>query len=188
MKMIFAVAGAAMLLSGCAGALVAAGASGASMAADRRTAGTILEDQSIELKVRNRIFGEPEVKEQAHLSVTSFNGIVLLTGETPKPEQKERMGQIASEVEKVRRVVNEVAVMEPTPMQSRSQDTWITTKVKTRLAGDKRISPFHVKVVTENRTVYLMGMVTREEGDAAAEQASQAEGVAKVVKVFEYID
>lgn len=188
MKVIFAVAGIAMLLGGCAGAIVAAGASGASMAADRRTAGTILDDQSIEIKVRNHIFNEPAIKEQVHLSVTSYNGVVLLTGEAPKPEQKERMGQLASEVEKVRRVVNEVAVMEPTPMNSRTQDTWITTKVKTRLSGDSRVSPFHVKVVTENRIVYLMGLVTREEGDAAAEQASQVEGVARVVKVFEYID
>ena len=95
---------------------------------------------------------------------------------------------IARHVEKVRKVYNEIAVAQPTTMQSRSEDTWITAKVKTKLLQTKEVSAANVKVVTENRTVYLMGLVNRAEGKAAVEAARFVDGVARVVALFEYQD
>jgi osmotically-inducible protein OsmY len=156
------------------------------MAEDRRTNATILEDQTIEVKARNRI--EEKYPEQLNVNVTSFNRYVLLTGQAPTEAIKQDLSAIVLEVPTVRNLQNEVAVAGNASFTSRSSDTLTTSSVKGRLTQNKDVGANHVKVVTENGTVYLMGLVTRAEADAAAQTAATTSGVQRVVKVFEYMD
>ena len=180
-----------LTLNGCAPLVVGGAATGVTMAHDRRTAGTVLEDQSIEFKAISALRKQEDLYQQSHLNVTSYNTMVLLSGETPTEAYKQRAGEIVSGVEKVRRVYNELSVAAPSSLMTRSSDTLITGKVKTSLFRIRELEgfdPTRVKVVTENGTVYLMGLLTRREGDAVAEQARSVGGVQRVVKLFEYID
>ena len=177
-----------LTLNACAPVIVAGAATGASIANDRRTAGTVLEDQSIELKASSAIQGDDSLSKSVHVSVTSFNNIVLLTGQAPTRALRDRVLKHINDIEKVRRIHNEIAIEEPTTFKTRSNDTWITTKTKSTLLGAKGLEATHIKVVTENGVVYLMGLVTREQGDTAAKTVQQVTGVQRVVKVFEYID
>lgn len=176
-------------LQGCVGALVAgAGGAGAAIATDRRTAGTVVEDQSIEIKIANSVASDPEMKDKVHFNVTSFNNVVLLTGEAPTEELRKTIEQYARDTEKVRKVYNEIRIDNPSPLEQRNMDTWITTKVKTKLLGTAGIRVNHIKVVTAAQQVYLMGLVTRTEADVAAQAAADVKGVNQVIKTFEYLD
>lgn len=174
-------------LQGCVG-VVAAGGAGAAMAVDRRSAGTIVDDEAIELKASKAIFDDEDLGKKAHINITSYNNIVLLSGETPTAAMRDHAVDVARHVEKVRKVYNEIIVAEPTTVKSRSEDTWITAKVKTKLLSVKEISAANIKVITENRSVYLMGIVSHAEAEAATEAARFVEGVARVVALFEYQD
>ena len=178
--------GAAAGLNGCA--VVAVGGAGAAVASDRRSAGSMLDDQSIELQIHDAFNKDEQLFDKVHINVTSYDGIVLLTGEAPSAAQRERAVHHARNIDKVRRVHDEITVAPPSSMLSRSQDTWITTKVKTQLLSNKKVAAHHIKVVTENGSVYLMGIVTRAEGEAATETARYVDGVARVVTIFEYRD
>ncbi len=173
-------------LSGCV-PLVATGVGvGYLMTEDRRTSGTYLLDEEIELKAASRIrdaFGS-----NAHASVTSFNRRVLLTGQVPDAATRAKAGEIAKGVPNVRDVQNELVVAGVNTLAARTNDGYVTAKVKTRFLEDKRFNAHHVKVVTEGGSVFLMGLVKHEEGDAAAEVAARTGGVSKVVKVFEYME
>jgi osmotically-inducible protein OsmY len=172
-------------LAGCLPVLVAGAAGGAVMVAtDRRSAGAQLDDESIELKVLTQTTNE--FGERIHVNVTSYNGIVLLTGEVPDQGAWASVGNIAKNTEKVRGVHNEVIVAPLSDFSSRSNDTYITSKVKTRMIEANKFPPNAVKVVTERGVVYLMGIVSREEGDAAAEITATTAGVVRVVKFFQY--
>lgn len=188
MKAILVVPLAALLaLQGCAPAVVATGAGVVALSAnDRRTTGVQVEDQTIELKASNAI--SSKLGDQVHVNVTSFNRNVLLTGEAPNEALRAEVAKIATSVENVRLVTNEVAVAGISSFGSRSNDTYITSKVKARFVDGGDFSPDHVKVVTENGIVYLMGLVTRAEAEQATEITRTTGGVRKVVKVFEYID
>lgn len=182
-----AIALVVLLLQGCAAVLVGAAAvTGAVIATDRRTTGTIVDDKGIKFKAINHLGEDQELWDQSHLNVTSVNGIVLLTGETPTEELRIRAGEIVSRIEKIRQVHNEIAIGAPTSLGVRSNDTWMTSKVKTSLMGTEGVPGTHIKVVTENGTVFLMGLVTREEGDKATDVARRFQGVKRVVKLFEY--
>lgn len=176
------------LLQGCAGALVAGGAAGASIAVDRRTAGTVVEDQAIEIKAINSIFGDKELADKARLNATSYNGILLLTGQAPTEELRERAVNRVTNIDKVKRVHNEITIGMPIPFQVNTRDSWITTRVKSTLLGTKNIAANHIKVVTDSGVVYLMGLVTHTEADLASDLASHIDGVQRVIKIFEYID
>ena len=177
----------ATLLAGCAPILVAGAVGGAALVAtDRRSTGAQVDDEAIELKISNNVgtgFGD-----RVHVNVTIFNGIVLLTGEVPTPDLVASIEQIARTTPKVRRVVDELAVIPVTNLNSRTNDTYITSKVKARFVEANKFAPNHVKVVTERQIVYLMGLVTHAEADTAAQLAATTSGVTRVVKVFEYID
>ena len=178
-------------LSGCAGLLIGGVATGAVLANDRRTAGTIVEDQSIELKAKHALKQDDALRTEAHLVVVSFNNSVLLAGEAPNSALKQRAEKIVGNTEKVRRVHNELKVSAPTSMGSRSSDTLITTKVKSKLFGAAGLENFdatRIKVVTVNGAVYLMGLMTRPEGTAASDATRTVKGVERVVKLFEYIN
>jgi osmotically-inducible protein OsmY len=174
------------LLHGCAPLVVGgAAATGVVVAEDRRTVGTITEDQAIEVKASNRI--DDRVKN-AHVSVTSYNRNMLLTGEVSDPSAKATAEKVAQGVENVRQVFNELNVGPNSALSARAHDTYLTSVVKARFVDAQRFSPVHVKVVTEASVVYLMGLVTRKEADAATDIARTTRGVHRVVRVFEYLD
>jgi len=188
MRKFFAITCVALLplLSGCE-ALIIAGvaATGVMVAEDRRTVGTMTEDEGIEQKAGSRI---AEKVKDAHINVTSYNRLVLLTGEVPTQAAKADAERIARAVENVRNVFNELQVAANTAMQSRTNDSVLTSKVKGRFVDSGKFSPVHVKVVTENSVVYLMGMVKKQEAADATEITRTTGGVSKVVRLFEYLD
>ena len=177
-----------MALGGCAAAVVTGGAAGASMALDKRTTGTIIEDESIELKISEAYRKDKEIRKQAHWNAISYNTKVLLTGEAPTESMKNRMAELASRIPKVTTVHNEITIAAPSSMMSRSSDTVITGKVKTKLLADKNTEGLNIKVATEKGVVYLMGLVSRQQGNLATDIVRKTGGVQKVVKLFEYTD
>lgn len=154
----------------------------------KRTLGTVWDDQMTESRATNILRqSSPELKD-AHVVVTSFDGIVLLTGQVPSEAAKKLAAEKVGGMRKVKLVHNELAVAGPTSMVARSNDSWLTAKVKTDMLADKNVSGNRIKVITENGVVYLMGLLTHHEADAAVEVARQVYGVQKIVTAFEYID
>ena len=151
---------------------------------DRRTAGIQIEDESIELRAGSRV---RELATLGQISVTSYNRLVLLTGEVPALEQRAQVEQVVTKVENVRGVVNELVVAPNSSLSSRAADNGLATKVKLTLVDAKDVQANAYKVVAERRVVYLMGRVTEREATRGADLASQVSGVEKVVKVFEII-
>jgi osmotically-inducible protein OsmY len=180
------VTAASSLLTGCVPLVVGAAVGGTALVAtDRRSVGAQADDEAIELKISNSIgtgYGD-----RVHVSVTSYNGIVLLTGEVPSPDIVRDIGETARTTAKVRVVHNEIVVAAVSPVGSRTNDSYITSKVKTRFVEKNKFSATHVKVVTDRQVVYLMGLDKRDEADNAAQIASTTEGVLRVVKLFEPI-
>lgn len=177
-----------MILQGCATAVVTGGAAGASLVHDRRSTGSVIDDQGVEFKASYALFKNKEIYDQSHINVTSYNGIVLITGETLTEELKQRVTTEIKAIPKVRRVHNELLIAAPSALPSRSSDTWITSKIKSKFTTASDIDPFYIKVVTEHGVVYLMGMVTRAEADRAVAITAASAGVQRVIKIFEYID
>ena len=174
-----------MLVAACAPLVVAGVAGTALVVADRRSTGAQVDDEGIELKIANNIgtgYGD-----RVHVNVTSYNGIVLLSGEVPTQDLVGTIGEIARTTAKVKRVDNEITVGPAAGFSSRSNDSYITSKVKSRFVEANKFAANHVKVVTERQVVYLMGIVRRDEGDAAGQIAATTSGVVRVVKLFEYI-
>lgn len=173
------------LLAACAPVLIGAAAGGAySSLEDRRTAGVQIDDEGIELRIGNRI--NDRFGDRAHVSVTSYNRSVLLTGEVPDAQSREDAERIARAVPGVRGVNNELEVAGVSSLGARTNDAFITSKVKARFLDARKFNPLHVKVVTEAGVVYLLGVVTEQEANEAVELARTMSGVRKVVKVFEY--
>jgi osmotically-inducible protein OsmY len=176
-----------LVLQGCAPLVIGGAAAGGVMVAqDRRTVGTMTEDEGIEQKAVGRI-GE-RFKDAVHINATSFNRMVLLTGEVPDAAAKTEVERIARGVENVRGVYNETQVSGLSSFTARSNDGITTSKVKGRYLDAGKFNTLHVKVVTENNVVYLMGLVKKQEADDATEIARTTSGVQKVVRVFEYLD
>ena len=176
--------------SGCA-LLVATGVAtgvgtGVAVSQDRRTGGMFVEDQGIELKSNRRI--SEKTGSNVHVNVTSFNRNVLLTGEVPSEGIKKEIEQLVRAVEHVRSVTNEIAVAPVSSFTSRSNDALITSKVKGRFMDGGRFQINHVKVVSEDSVVYLLGIVSADEAGSAVDIARSTSGVRKVVKVFEYMN
>jgi osmotically-inducible protein OsmY len=181
----------ALSLSGCVGLLVGGAATGISVAHDRRTTGTVVDDQTIELKLYDVL--NRQLPPGNRISVTSYNGTVLLTGEAVSEGVRRQAEQIARGFNEppVRMVHNELVIGPPSPLSIQSNDALLTTKVKTSLFQINSIpdfDPSRVKVVTDRGIVYLMGLVRPVEADATANMASQVDGVKQVVTLFEYIN
>ena len=186
-RIVLALAAASTLLTGCVPVIVAGAAGTALVASDRRSAGAQLDDATIETKIGQ--FARSRWGDLGHASVTSYNGVVLLTGEVPNADGKAAIEEFAKGVDRVRSVHNELVVASVSPIGSRSNDAYLTSVVKTRfLEAADQFSATHVKVVTDRTVVYLMGMVRRAEIDAAARIAATTRGVERVVRVVEYID
>ncbi len=158
---------------------------GALLATDRRSSGAQLDDEAIEMKARSRI--DEALGTRGHAIATSYNRVVLVTGEVPTESDKFLVGQTVGRIDAVKSVVNELAVAGSTSLVSRSGDAVVTAKVKAALVEAKDISASSVKVVTERGTVYLMGRVTEREAGRAASIARTVRGVQKVVRVFELL-
>jgi osmotically-inducible protein OsmY len=183
---IAAIAGASTLLSGCVPLVVGAAVAGtAVVATDRRSVGVQADDEAIELKIASSI--NTGYGDRVHVNATCYNGIVLLTGEAPTADVVAAIGETARTTAKVRVVHNEIVVAAVSPFGSRSNDSYITSKVKSRFVEANKFSATHVKVVTDRQVFYLMGLVKRDEADNAAQIASTTSGVLRVVKLFEPI-
>ena len=172
------------LLGGCPLVLLGGGAAAVSAIEDRRTSGTILDDDSIEVTVRRTL--RERFGDNTHVNVTSFNRSVLLTGEVPDQARRGEIEKIVQGIGNVRSVTNDLQLGVPSSLAARANDSLITGRVKTRLLDANKVNPLHVKVVTENGVVYLMGIVTEQEANDAVEVARTTGSVIKVVKVFEY--
>lgn len=177
-----------LLLQACATAVITGAATGVSLAHDRRTTGSVIDDQGIEFKAASTIYKNKVIYDQSHINVTSYNGTVLLTGETLSDQLKQQAYDLVRDIPKVHTIHNELNIAAPSALTSRSSDAWITSKVKAKITAEKGLDPFYVKVVTENGVVYLMGVVTRSEAEQAVLIASNSAGVQRVVKIFEYLD
>lgn len=176
-----------LTIQGCSSILSATTADPIESEEDERTTGSALDDEVIETIALVNIDKAHEELAQAHIVVVSFNGVVLLAGQVNTAEQRILAAQTVAKIGKVRSVHNEITVAGKTSMVARSNDSWITTKVKTKLLADDAVEGGRIKVVTENGVVYLMGLVTRDEATRAAEVARKTAGVQKVVRIFEYI-
>jgi osmotically-inducible protein OsmY len=165
--------------------LIGSVATGVIVALDRRQFEVMFGDQRIESAAADRV-GDA-LKGQGHVVITSFNYTVLLTGEVPTTQAKARAAKIVGEVPQVKTVVNELQIAGTSSATSRSSDAYITSKVKSNFLGNGKFRPTDVKVVTEAGVVYLLGLVTREEADAATDITRGTGGVQKVVRVFEYV-
>ena len=175
----------ACLLQGCGVAVVGAGSAAAITALeDRRTSGTQIEDEGIELRAGNRI--SERFGGKAHVSVTAFNRWVLVTGEVPDEAAKREIEKIVLAVPNVRGAANELQVAGASTLGSRTNDAYITSKVKARFVEARKFNAVHVKVVTEAAAVFLLGVVTAREAEDAVQLARTTGGVRKVVKIFEY--
>ncbi|MEE9357379.1 BON domain-containing protein [Candidatus Vondammii sp. HM_W22] len=177
------------ILQGCAPIILGGVATGASVAHDRRSGGSALDDQTIEFKALNILHTNTDLADHGSFSATSFNQVVLLTGQAKSESYRSKYAGLVGQISKVKRVVNEVQISPDAGISQQASDTWITTKAKTQLFKIKipGFDPFRVKVVTESGVVYLMGLVTPQEADATVEKVRYLRGVKQVVKVFEYI-
>ena len=185
LKQIFLAVVAAASLGGCGIAVIGAGVGAAVLSVeDRRTAGMQIEDERIELVAGNRI-GD-RYGEKVHVNATSFNRQVLLTGEVADEQTKTEIAKIVAAVSNVREVFNELQVAGASSLGARSNDSFLTSKVKARFVDSKLVNAVHVKVVTEAATVYLLGLVPEKEAADATEVARTTGGVRKVVKIFQY--
>jgi osmotically-inducible protein OsmY len=186
-RLVVALVALVPFLQSCVPLVVGAGVgAGIMIADDRRTSGTMLEDQTIENKAANRI--TEKYGEKVHINVISFNRLVLLTGEAPTDEIKQDVSVLVLEVPNVRNVQNDIVVGGLSSKTSRASDALLTSQVKGRLTQNKDVSAAHIKVVSEGGTVFLMGLVTRAEAETASQTAATTSGAQRVVKVFEYLD
>lgn len=177
-----------LLATACAPLVVAGAGAGSVAASDRRSVGAFVDDAGIELRAKALATADDTLKAGTHINVTSVNGIVLLSGEARTAELRARVLADVRAIPSIRRVVNELRIAPPSSAGARTHDTWITTKVKSKFLVTRDLSAGRVKVVTENASVYLLGLVTPAEGDVATEAARRVNGVARVVKLFEYLE
>jgi osmotically-inducible protein OsmY len=179
---------ATLILSSCAAPVLVAGAAGgATVANDERSNQSMIDDQLIEAKAKDAIYADPTRAKRIHVNVTSYNHVVLLTGEALSKATRSTVVDIVRNLDKVRRVHNEIRIADLTDLSSRTNDSWITSKVKSKMLTTRGFPSTRVKVVTENGTVFLMGLVTKDIGNHAAAITREISGVKRVIKLFEYL-
>ena len=177
-------------ITGCAPAVVAGGvAAGATVAIDRRTTGTLIEDQSIELKASELLKADAGIAEHSNITIVSYNLQVLLTGQAESDDISRRLADKIATLPRVRKVFNEVVTGAEGTWSEAASDTYLTSRAKVALldVDIKGFDPTVVKVVTSQGTVFLMGLLTRQEADAVTDKVRYISGVKRVVRLFEYI-
>jgi osmotically-inducible protein OsmY len=175
------------LLQGCAAAVVAGTASAVSAANDRRTIGSQIDDNNIEIKATIALTKVPALSEKANISVVSVNGTLLLVGQVPSDSLMSQAEQAVRNAVTVKQIHNQLRIGTRIGITTQTYDTWLTSKVKTKLLTAETITGNNIKVVTENSEVFLMGLVSEAEADQAVEIARHINGVARVIKAFEYL-
>ncbi len=178
---------AALLLQGCAAALVAGGFGAAAIAHDRRTVGTQLDDKTLASRISSKLNDNQAIKTHTNVNVHVYNGAALLVGQTPNDHLKRDVQKIVESVPNLKRIQNQLRISNPTAISTRSHDLWLASKVKTQLLTDKRIDGLHIEVVVEDGEVFLMGLVKEEEANIAVDVVRHIDGVARVIKAFEYL-
>ncbi len=179
------MSGVALTLGGCALAIVGAAGAGTLIATDRRTLGAQTEDREIQVKASSRI--NDALPDTAHVNVTVFNRRVLLTGEVPDDASNQKAKAVVRDINNVGSIVNELAIQGASSFSARANDSYLEGRVKTAMVGEKDLRANYYKVECERGIVYLMGLVTQDEGAHGADVAAQTPGVEQVVKVFQYI-
>lgn len=174
-------------LQGCAGLVVGAAGGAALAVHDRRDTEIMLKDQRIESTATDKIYSDEKINKKIHANITSYNQVVLVSGEVLSAELRDYAIALIQQVPGIKRIHNELVVTDLTSFGSRSSDTVITSKIKTRMIGAKGLDATRVKVVTENKRVFLMGLVTAKEADIAVDIARNTGNVKQVVKIFEII-
>ncbi len=178
-----------LIVSGCSSVLTATRDEPITDDRGTRTIGSKIDDSLIETKASVNIAkAHPDLDKASHIVVASYNGVVLLAGQTPRAELKELAERAAGSVQRVKRVHNELQILQPSSALARSNDSWLTTKIKTQMLADANVPGSRIKVITENGIVYLLGLVTRAEGNRATSLVQGVSGVQRIVKLFEYID
>lgn len=178
-----------LMLQGCIGAAVIGSAAVATKSAtDSRTVGQQVDDGTLEARVSAALNQDKNITGKARIITTAYQGNVLLTGQSPDLSWADRAKQLAADVEGTNVVYNEVRQGEPVDLGTASKDTWITTKVKSKILASDTVKSSSVKVITENGEVFLLGVLTKQEGDAAAKIASETDGVRKVTTAFTYLN
>ncbi len=178
----------ALLLQGCvAAAVVGTAAVGTKAATDPRTVGTQVDDGTLELRVNSALAKDEQIKKQTRINVTAYQGKVLLVGQSPDSTLTARAKQIAMGVDGATEVFSEIRQGQPIGLGTASNDTWLTTKVRSQLLASDQVKSSNVKVTTENGEVFLMGLVTEAEAKAAADMASRVSGVKHVTTAFTFI-
>ncbi|ACS87385.1 MULTISPECIES: division/outer membrane stress-associated lipid-binding lipoprotein [Musicola] len=183
-----AVLSTCLMLQGCIGAVAIGSAVATKSATDPRSVGTQVDDGTLELRVSNALVKDTQLHKEARISVTAYQGKVLLTGQAPSTELATRAKQIAMGVEGANEVYNEIRKGTPISLGTASMDTWITTKIRSQLLASDTVKSSNVKVTTENGEVFLLGLLTRKEATSAAEIASKVSGVKHVTTAFSYLD
>ncbi|MBZ9611383.1 division/outer membrane stress-associated lipid-binding lipoprotein [Rheinheimera maricola] len=173
------------VLQGCAAAVVAGGATAVTSANDRRTLGAQIDDKNVVLKAVRALSDDAATAEGSNINVTSYNGVLLLTGQTASEAIRQRAEELTRSIDGVRNVQNQIRLGNNTAMTTRTRDGWISTKVKTQLLADKQVSGLNIKVVTENAEVFLLGLVNEQEAAKAVDIARHVDGVSRVIKAFE---
>lgn len=174
------------LLVGCVGAFIAGAALGGVVVYEGRNIHTQKRDLKITNEANKRLGQDTAFSKRSHINLSAYDGVILLAGQTPTEELKQQAEDIVRQVPGVRRVYNEITISGPISSMVRSSDSWLTTKVKTRLLATKELDSSQIKVVTENGIVYLMGKTTPKQAKMAAEAASSITGVQKVITLFEF--
>ena len=173
------------LLQGCAVAIIAGVGAGAASLNDRRTLGAQVDDQSIEVKAHSLIAEDDKLDEQTRTQIVSVNGTVLIVGQAPNQQMKSKIGAIVTGIQGVRKVHNQMRINKLSSIGTRTNDSWITTKVKTDLFSSDKVDGTAIKVVTEDSEVFLMGLVKANEANDAVEIARHVNGVTRVYKAFQ---
>lgn len=176
-----------LLLQGCALLVVGAGAGIASAAHDRRSLGAQLDDKTTHSRTGIALNDVTALKEQGNISINVFNGVVLLVGQVPNEQLKQQAGAVAAKISNVKKVHNQIRIAEPIAASSSAHDVWLANKVRTILLADEAVEGLHISVTVADSEVFLMGLVSKPEADATVEAVRNINGVAKVIKVFEYL-
>ena len=175
------------LLQGCAGLVAVGAASTVSAVHDRRSIGSQIDDQNVEFRVAVALSKNEDLREYTHINAISYNGVLLVVGQSPNDHLKNLAETTIAEVEGVEKVHNLIRIGSPTALTTRANDAWITSRVKTQLLASEEVDGMRIKVYTEDSEVFLLGLVTDAEAEKATEIARNVRGVARVVKVFEFI-
>jgi osmotically-inducible protein OsmY len=177
-----------LLLQGCAGAVMVGAVGGAVMANDERSIKTQLEDTNTDFKISTVLIAHEDIKNKTNITAVTVNGNILMIGQAPNSVLRDKAVRIVKDLEVGGKIHNQIRIGNPTSFTTRSNDTWITTKVKGRMLNESKLDVTRIKVVTENGEVFLLGVVDRNQANLAVDIARNTAGVRKVIKVFEYID